>query len=318
MITFSKNILLTFDVEDFINANEIQALYLILRILNKYELKAIFFITGHMAEKISRYPSIVEMLNRHEIGYHSSSHSVRPIIPEYTDVKSYEKAYKISIERETSHINPLTGRIEGEGGIIFLQNMFYPKKIEAFRAPGMCWTPPHLEALRDMGIKYDFSSNITMSKPVHYKGITFYPYTFIQEWNGRLYDYQCLLSAILKREIAVLDIHPTLFVNQEMWDRIYLKGNPLQLINAHRRPSKESASLFTKFEMLLKQIRLLQRAKMIKTDINLNRSPNKLIVNKEKVKKCYETSMQWCKKAFNYKPKFILNHFYEFFEDACH
>jgi peptidoglycan/xylan/chitin deacetylase (PgdA/CDA1 family) len=310
-------ILLTFDVEDFINANEIQAIYLILHILNKYGLKAIFFITGHMAEKISNYPSIIEMLKLHEIGYHSSSHSVRPTIPEYTDVKSYEKAYEISIERETSHINPLTGKVEEEGGIIFLRNLFYPKRIEAFRAPGMYWTPPHLEALRDLGIKYDFSSSITMSKPVHYKRITFYPYSFIQEWNGKLYDYQCLLYALLKREIAVLDLHPTLFVNQEMWDRIYLKGNPLRLINARSRPFKESASLFTKFEILLKQIRLLQRAKLIKTGINLNSSPNKLITNKDEVKRCYETCMQWCKKAFKYKPKFILSHFYEFFEDAC-
>jgi hypothetical protein len=309
-------ILLTFDVEDFINANEIQALYLILRILNKYELKAIFFITGHMAEKISKYPSIVEMLKQHEIGYHSSSHSVRPIIPEYTDVKSYEKAYEISIERETAHINPLTGRIEGEGGLIFLQNLFYPKKIEAFRAPGMCWTPPHLEALRDIGIKYDFSSDVTISKPVHYKGITFYPYIFLQDWNGKLYDYQHLLYAILKREIAVLSLHPTLFFNQEMWDRIYLKGNPLHLTNASRRPFKESKLLFTKFELMLKQIKMLQRAKLVGTDINLNWSTNKLIINKDKVKKCYEKSMYWCKKHFNYKPKFILRHFYEFFENA--
>jgi hypothetical protein len=310
-------ILLTFDVEDFINANEVQAIYLILHILNKYGLKAIFFITGYMAEKISNYPSIIEMLKLHEIGYHSSSHSVRPTILEYTDVKRYEKAYEISIERETSHINPLTGKTEGEGGIIFLRNLFFPKKIEAFRAPGMCWTPPHLEAMRDLGIKYDFSSDITMSKPVHYKGITFYPYTFIQEWNGKLYDYQHLLYAILKREIAVLDLHPTLFFNQEMWDRIYLKGNPFHLINARRRPFKESASLFTKFEVLLKQIKTLQCAKLIRTDINLNWSQNKLIINQDKVKKCYETSMYWCKKHFKYKPKFILKHFYEFFENAC-
>jgi hypothetical protein len=313
----THKLLLTFDVEDFINPNEIQTLHIILKILNKHRLKAIFFITGHMAEKINNYPLIIEMLKPHEIGYHSSSHSVRPTIPEYTDVKSYVEAYETSVERETSHINPLTGKTEGEGGIIFLRNLFYPKKIEAFRAPGMCWTPPHLEALRDLGIKYDFSSDITVSKPVHYKGITFCPYTFIQEWNGKLYDYQCLLSALLRRGIAVLDLHPTLFVNQEMWDRIYLKGNPLCLINARSRPFKESALLFTKFEILLKQIRLLQRAKLIKTGINLNSSPNKLITNKNEVKKCYETSMQWCKKAFKYKPKFILSHFYEFFEDAC-
>ncbi|MEM2507148.1 MAG: polysaccharide deacetylase family protein, partial [Nitrososphaeria archaeon] len=97
-----SRLLLTFDVEDFINTNAIYSLLTLLRILNKYQMKAIFFITGHMAEKIANFPEIIDLLKNHEIGYHSSSHSVHPTIPEYTDVKSYEKAYEISIERETS------------------------------------------------------------------------------------------------------------------------------------------------------------------------------------------------------------------------
>jgi hypothetical protein len=312
-------ILLTFDVEDFINANKIQALYLILRILNKYGLNAIFFITGHMAEKISKYPSIVEMLKQHEIGYHSSSHSVRPIIPEYTDVKSYEKAYEISIERETSHINPLTGRIEGEGGIIFLQNLFYPKEIGAFRAPGMCWTPPHLEALKSLGIKYDFSTYLTLSEPVFYKGITFYPFTVTQQWNGTMYDYECLLNSILKHKVTVFDLHPTLLVNQIEWDSIYYKGNPKNLSTVPKRPEKETSLLFRRFELLIKLISALNKAKLIDVNPNYNfPSKNLKAISKEQVQRCYEKSMQWSQKRFNYNPKFIRGHFYEFFREICH
>ena len=311
-----RKLLLTFDIEDFISPNAIAALRTLLEMLEKYRLTAIFFITGHMAEKLSNFPEILDLLKNHEIGFHSSSHSVRPTIPEYADVKSYHKAYAISLERETAHINPLTGKVEGEGGIYFLQNLFDPKKIEAYRAPGMSWSPPHLEALANLGIKFDFSSNITPSEPAHYRGVTFYPYTFTQMWQGSISDYQYLLYAILKRKVAVFDLHPTLYVNQNIWDSIYYKGNPPTLKRIRERPLKEARSLFKNFELLLKQINLLRNSKLIKVGPNLNTPPRDLIINKNEVQKCCETSIRWPKKNFNYNPRFILTHFYEFFETA--
>ena len=252
-----RKLILTFDVEDFVNPNAIDALQRILEILQKYKLKAIFFITGHMAEKLSDYPQIVNKLKNHEIGYHSSSHSVRPIIPEFTDLKNYERAYEISIQRETSHINPITGKTEKEGGIYVLRDLFHPKKIQAFRAPGMCWTPPHLEALKDLGIKYDFSTNLTYSEPVSYKGLTFYPYTVTQQWNGTTYDYECLLFSILRHRITIFDLHPTLLVNQTEWDSIYYKGNPKNLTTVPKRSERETQHLFNSFELLIKRINCL-------------------------------------------------------------
>ncbi|MEM3549942.1 MAG: polysaccharide deacetylase family protein [Candidatus Bathyarchaeia archaeon] len=311
-----QKLLLTFDVEDFINPNATSALQRILKILQKYKLKAIFFITGLMAEKISSYPQIVEMLKSHEIGFHSSNHSVRPTIPEYTDLKSYEKACEIAAERETSHINPLTGKIEGEGGIYFLQKLFHPKKIEAFRAPGMCWTPPHLEALKSLGIKYDFSANLTNSEPVSYKKLTFYPYTVTQQWNGTTYNYKCLLSSILRHKITIFDLHPTLLVNKIEWDSIYYKGNPKTLSTVPKRPAEEIERLFQKLELLIKRIKTLQKAKIIDTSITLNTPYKKLTITKEKINNSYQTSIRWAVNRFNYHPKFIKNHFHTFFYET--
>lgn len=307
---------LTFDVEDFINTNAIKALSITLNLLEKHKLKAIFFITGHMTEKLSNFPEILDLLMNHEIGFHSSGHSVRPIIQEYADVKSYRQAYSISLERETAHINPLTGEVEGKGGIISLQDLFHPKKIETYRAPGNSWTPPHLEALVDLGIKFDFSSNITTSTPVHYKRITFYPYTFTQQWKGYLSDYQHLLYAILKRKVAVFDLHPTLYVNQKIWDSIYYKGNPKNLFRVKERPLKKTESLFRRFELMLKHINLLRQAKLIDVDPDFSTPPKDLIMDENDVKNCYDASIQWPKRFFSYHPRFIRTHFYEFFEAA--
>lgn len=317
-MTDFRKFLLTFDVEDFINPNAICALHIILEILEKHKLRAIFFITGYMAEKISNFPETIDMLMNHEIGYHSSSHSVRPIIPEYTDLESYKEAYEISLQRETSHIDPLTGKPEREGGIYLLQDQFHPKKIQAFRAPGMCWTPPHLEALNSLGIRYDFSSTLTFSEPVFYKGITFYPYTTTQHWNGTTCDYECLVFSILRHKITVFDLHPTLLVNKVAWDSIYYKGNPKSLQKVPKRVTQETALLFSRFGLLIRQISLFGRLGLLETDPTLNISSKVITLdNNNKMQECYETSNAWSIKFFDYRPKFTNSHFLEFFKEVC-
>ena len=306
-------LILTFDIEDFINPSAAYALRIVLELLNKYRLRALFFITGQMTEKLGNFPEVLDLFKNHEIGFHSSGHSIRPIILEYADVESYQQAYLTSQERETARINPLTGKLEGEGGIYSLQDLFNPKKIEAYRAPGMSWTPPHLEALADLGIRFDFSSNIATSEPVHFKAISFYPYTFIQHWAGSLSDYQTLLYSILRSKVAIFDLHPAVYVNRVMWDSIYYKGNPNTLQRIAERPPKEVTSLFMRFEVLLRIIRILHHNRLIEVDPHLGTSNKSLIVNEDDVQKCYEASIRWPRKFFGYNPRFVLAHFKEFF-----
>ena len=179
----------------------------------------------------------------------------------------------------------------------------------------MCWTPPHVEALKNLGIKYDFSTNLTYSEPVYYKGLTFYPYTVIQQWNGTTYDYECLFSSILRHRITIFDLHPTLLVNQIEWDSIYYKGNPKNLTTVPKRPEKEIQQLFNRFELLIKRINFLRKTKLIETNPSFDASNKELNISKEYVSECYEKSMQWAVNRFNYHPKFIKNHFYKFFQD---
>ena len=173
-----------------------------------------------MAEKLANFPSILELLDRHEIGYHSSSHSVRPTIFEYTDVEDYDKAYEISLQRETSHINPVTGKIEGQGGINALKALFPKKKINAYRGPGLFWSPPLMEALHALGLKFDFSTNISETLVSH-KGITFYPIPLFSQWNGNSHQILTLLLHVLDKKKIVLLCHPNLLSNEQFWDSIY-------------------------------------------------------------------------------------------------
>ena len=133
---------MTFDTEDFTSEKSVPALNRILELVEKHRLTGLFFTTGLMAEKLSDYPDTIAMLNEHQIGFHTSSHSVHPTAFEFTDIEDYKEPYRASLLRETSHINPVTGAIEGTGGIHVLKALFPQKRIVVFRAPGFCWTSP--------------------------------------------------------------------------------------------------------------------------------------------------------------------------------
>ena len=311
---------MTFDTEDFISENAIQGLLKILHLLKKHELKALFFITGHMIEKLSNSPMTLDLLNEHEIGYHSSSHSVHPTIFEFTDLESYDEAYQESIIRETSHINPITGKVEGVGGIIALKTFFPKKQIVSFRAPGYCWTPPHLGALKTLGINYDFSTRFS-NDPINFKEITFYPFTVLGSWQGGLREQSYLQRQILKHKTSVLTIHPSSMINQVSWDSIYyppfskLKSNPVTLSQFPHRSPTEIASIYRKFDLLLRHLKMLQRINFLEVTPKLKKANKALTPTLTEVITSYKKSLEWAE-GFGFKPQFLYNHFATFFDLA--
>jgi len=216
------------------------------------------------------------------------------------------------MKMETSHINPLTGEVEGRGGILLVRDLFPTKQIIAYRAPGCCWSPPHTEALRDLGIKFDFSSNFS-SKPVYYKGLTFYPHPIIAQWQAKFSDYSIFWLSVLRHRVTVIGLHPSSFVNQDEWDSIYWDGNPKHITPPCPREIDEIESLFHSLNLFLKQIKWFEKMRLIEVVSSPRKSERNLTVTKNTVEKCYETIVAWAKKFFNYEPKFLRRHFFKFF-----
>jgi peptidoglycan/xylan/chitin deacetylase (PgdA/CDA1 family) len=300
-----NQLLVTFDTEDFVNVRSVEALHLILNLLHKYNLRSLFFLTGHFAERLRFFPEIRGLLQSHEIGYHSTCHSIRPNIFEYTDLNSYQDAYNISLKRETSHINPNTGNVEGKGGIEVLREIFPQKKVEAFRAPGFSWSPPHLDALVSLGIKYDFSTSLS-SVPVRYKEVTFYPYPTLIDWKDTFSYYENLLRSLLNSEVTVLDFHPNKFVNKDYWDLFF--PNP-----APPKSTMQTKYLLLKFEALLNVIRFMRNCKLIETTPKLARSERELDVLKVNIDDVFREIALWPAAQFNCRPKYLRSQLQEFF-----
>jgi hypothetical protein len=307
----TRTLFLTFDVEDFVNDRSIKALHRILEILNKNELQALFFITGHMAEKLVGHEEILDLLHDHQIGYHSSSHSVRPTILEYTDVEDYAEGRLESIRRETSHINPLTGSIEGRGGIHSLRELFPDQKIKAFRAPDYGWSPPHLQALTDLGVNFDFSTRL-FPEPASFRGINFYPYPIYHYWN-RMGVYRALLMALPRKRTIVLNFHDWYFVNVDAWNRGYTNGNPEELTMTRARSLRKMRKMFSTFESFIRNVKALNRTNLITVTPEFKGLADHAPIDRDRVMKQFDQMAEWCKRYYHYEPRNLRKHFEKFF-----
>lgn len=262
-----------------------------------------------MAEKLFDFPDTVALLNDHQIGFHTSSHSVHPILFEFTDVENYEEAYRISLLRESAHINPLTGAIEGKGGLYALKALFLQKRIVAFRAPGFCWTPPHMEALKTLGITHDFSTNLADST-CNYNGINFYPRQTLYIFQA-ITNYKFLLN-LLMRDVSTFLLHPNEMVKHS-WDSIYKKSNPITLLQPPSKSLAETAFLFRQFEILLKRISTLQKIHVLEVTPCLEAAVKTIKPTLGDIETHYKSSMSWARGFFGYHPIFLHQHFVRFF-----
>jgi hypothetical protein len=317
-------LILTFDVEDFMNDASTRALVVILKLLRKYDLRSLFFVTGNMAERLGKYPDILRLLDSHEIGYHSSSHSVRPIIPEFTDVESYSKAIEMSLIRETSHINPLTGELEGEGGIRILKETFDNKNIVSFRAPGFCWTPPHLEALQKLGIKFDFSARLygkglLRDQKVAFRGIVFYPFPkYLEFWVNPMHLTSLLSSEPSGQRLLCLSSHEWSLAVSEPWDLIYYRSNPTSHPRKVANSSFRSIDRLLRFDVSLRGIKMLERLGALSVTSTLDeQASTQLEASTVNVAETYRFSMRWATHYFNYNPKYVLSHFLRYFDQTA-
>jgi peptidoglycan/xylan/chitin deacetylase (PgdA/CDA1 family) len=129
-------IALTFDVESLTNDKDKSEKYIvpkILKLLDKYNIKATFFVTGKIAEK---FPNLVTNISkkRHEIGSHSYNHL---------------RLANLSLQQQKEEI-----RKSKE----VLENLILTKII-GFRAPFLSFTTETFWILKKEGFIYDSSAH---------------------------------------------------------------------------------------------------------------------------------------------------------------
>jgi len=314
-----RKVLLTFDVEgippqeDHLDNVSLTCLRSVLDLLREFRFQAILFVPASVAEQLYRHPEIIELMSSNRIGYHGAVHSIRPMILEYTDVPDYQTALELSIKRETSHINPETGKTVDPGGILSLKRVFPENNIVCFRAPFLAWSPPHLDALKQFGVRFDFSSYIS-DNPVNFKGITFYPgpipidgilATLVNRMEQKSFPVS-IESLLLRKKVSVLLMHPSSLVFNKSYSATGKKAEMWSDIKV-----KFALSLL---RFLFERISLMQKSNLIEVTSHLSDNWKTLCSESVDLNRLYWLSVKNPMKIFQYRPRHTFKHFTCFFD----
>ena len=131
---------LWFDTEDYILPQDDDAAKRIAELLTSLSVRATFKVVGEKARVLeSRGRSdVIAALARHDVGYHSNTHSQQPTIAVYLQNAGWEDGRAEFFRRESSGARDVA-RIFGATP-------------SAYGQPGSAWAPQAYPALRDMGI----------------------------------------------------------------------------------------------------------------------------------------------------------------------
>ena len=131
---------LWFDTEDYILPQDDDAAKRLAEMLTGLGVRATFKVVGEKARVLeSRGRSdVIAALKRHDIGYHSNTHSQQPTIAVYLQNAGWEDGRAEFYRREAQ-------------GARDVQRIFGVMPV-AYGQPGSAWAPQAYPALRDMGI----------------------------------------------------------------------------------------------------------------------------------------------------------------------
>jgi hypothetical protein len=131
---------LWFDAEDYILPQDDDATKRLAEMLTRLGVRATFKVVGEKARVLEQRGrrDVIAALSRHDIGYHSNTHSQQPTIAVYLQNAGWEDGRAEFVRREVQGVRDLH-RIFGVTPV-------------AYGQPGSAWAPQTYPALRDMGI----------------------------------------------------------------------------------------------------------------------------------------------------------------------
>jgi hypothetical protein len=291
-----KKLYITFDIEDTKSPDALRAILLVLRDLQRNHLRGIFFITGEMLSVLSVDKSLLKMLAAHEIGYHSSLHTRRPTIQEYTDLQDYDEAVRISIRHES-----------GPYGLPFLREIFREKDISAFRAPRMAWSPPHLAALYRLDVRFDFSTRISNDVVTH-RGMTFFPHPTEIDRIRNPVTLPSVVKQLLTRQIIVLSLHPSVLMYRGWWDWEFMHPDIRSRYRPKARSSLDIAIRLVAFRVFLILVTILRDIGFVEVTPRLRHSLVPLRTSTVDVAALCRASISASVWFVNYRPRNFMRH----------
>src|SRR3989475_2819642 len=152
---------LWFDTEDYILPQDDAATKRLAEMLTRLGVRATFKVVGEKARVLEHRGrrDVIAALKRHDIGYHSNTHSQQPTIAVYLQNAGWDDGRAEFYRREVQ-------------GVRDIERIFGVKPV-AYGQPGSAWAPQTYPPLRDMGIGMclDESDHVGIDdQPFYYGG----------------------------------------------------------------------------------------------------------------------------------------------------
>ena len=252
-------VVLWFDTEDYILPASDDAALRIADFLTQQGVRATFKVVGEKARVLEqrRRTDVIAALARHEIGYHSNTHSQQPTPAVYESVLDWESGQEEFDRRERPGLDDLI-RIFG-------------RPPSCYGQPGVSWAPQAYPALKKWGVNVylDDGEQVQLDgKPFWYGGLLniFHidagrqleqnsDWSNLEAAKANFKALYTQLSAELPGGVVSFMFHPTELTSEVFWDAInFAQGaNPPRSawkIQTERSPAQREQA-FRYFEGLI-------------------------------------------------------------------
>jgi Polysaccharide deacetylase len=253
---------LWFDTEDYVLPQSDDAARRVAEVLTRSDVKATFKVVGEKARTLDQRgrQDVIDALKKHEIGYHSNTHSQHPTIAVYLQNAGWEDGSSEFYRRELQGVKDIQ-RIFGVTPTCYGQ-------------PGAAWAPQTYPALKQMGIPMylDEGSHVGLDdQPFYYCGMfnVFRMRSNVARMDlrgeGNLEQgkakFQKAYDSLLAQGGGTISIyyHPCEFIHTEFWDGVnFARGkNPprSEWKLPGMKPKAEIEKAFSDFEQYVNFIK---------------------------------------------------------------
>jgi hypothetical protein len=250
---------LWFDTEDYVLPQSDDAALRVADMLTRLGVKATFKVVGEKARVLEQRnrKDVITSLKKHEIGYHSNTHSQQPTIAVYLQNTGWEDGSAEFYRREVQGMKDIQ-RIFGVTPTCYGQ-------------PGAAWAPQSYPALKQMGIGMYLDEGTHLGiddQPFYYCGTlnVFKMGSTVarMELNGEANleqgkaKFQKVYDSLRAKGGGSISIyyHPCEFVHTEFWDGVNFSRGMNPPRNEWKLPAMKTASgiekAFNDFEQYVK------------------------------------------------------------------
>src|SRR4051794_24361726 len=250
---------LWFDTEDYLLPQDDDAAKRLAELLTRLGVRATFKVVGEKARVLERRGrnDVIAALKRHDIGYHSNTHSQQPTVAVYLQNAGWEEGRAEFSRREAQ-------------GVKDIQRIFGVTPV-AYGQPGSAWAPQAYPALREMGIKVylDEADQVGLDdQPFYYGGmlnvfrmrstLVRMPLAGGNSLAEGKAAFDKVYAALSARGGGTISIyyHPNEWVQTEFWDAVnFSRGAnppPGEWKLPGVRPAAETEQAFADFEQFVR------------------------------------------------------------------